>query len=416
DNANADQADADGDGIGDACDTCPNDSNNDADGDGVCGDLDNCPDNANTDQADADGDGIGDACDTCPNDPDNDSDGDGVCGNIDNCPNNANADQADADGDGIGDACDACPNDETNTCNDCINEGGDTDGDGICDDVDNCLDAYNPDQLDSDLNGIGDVCDIEEPRCETGFAKSISNSERFSEDFNRWGWTNMITEENTYYMDIYIGAGDYQLSNENLVGQVIVKYLEGKVNVKYQVISGYSLNKVHLYIGCESYPKKGQKYTVAPGQYPFKSATLDATNEVIFDPIDVSQLNQFYIIAHAEVCEYDDDIIVTNHVELNQNKATVDCEVANKTSYRNAVKMYPNPVNTKLTIDINELVELESDLKIFDLYGRLLFNKKVENFEKVILEITKQYQEGVHLAIIKNNKQFIIKRFIVLKE
>ncbi|MBA2751461.1 MAG: thrombospondin type 3 repeat-containing protein, partial [Actinobacteria bacterium] len=36
----------------------------DADGDGVEDVLDNCPDVANPDQADADGDGIGDACDT----------------------------------------------------------------------------------------------------------------------------------------------------------------------------------------------------------------------------------------------------------------------------------------------------------------------------------------------------------------
>ncbi len=54
--------DGDGDGLPDSCDTCPDDSNNDADGDGVCGDVDNCPNTANADQADSDGDGVGDAC------------------------------------------------------------------------------------------------------------------------------------------------------------------------------------------------------------------------------------------------------------------------------------------------------------------------------------------------------------------
>jgi hypothetical protein len=84
--ANADQADADGDGIGDACDACSSDPQNDADGDGICGDVDNCPYTANTDQADADYDGIGDACDECPYDPYNDADDDGVCGDVDECP------------------------------------------------------------------------------------------------------------------------------------------------------------------------------------------------------------------------------------------------------------------------------------------------------------------------------------------
>jgi cytosine/adenosine deaminase-related metal-dependent hydrolase len=96
--------DADGDGIPDADDNCPNIFNpvRPVDGDK---------------QADADGDGRGDACDRCPLDSSDsceaisadDVDGDGVPNALDNCPKAPNADQADADNDGKGDACDACP-------------------------------------------------------------------------------------------------------------------------------------------------------------------------------------------------------------------------------------------------------------------------------------------------------------------
>jgi len=69
------QPDADGDGVGDACDTCPLDASgtcsppdpNDIDGDGTPNATDNCPDIPNVDQADADLDHKGDACDACPN-------------------------------------------------------------------------------------------------------------------------------------------------------------------------------------------------------------------------------------------------------------------------------------------------------------------------------------------------------------
>ncbi len=45
-------------------------------------------------------------CDPCASDPLGDGDGDGVCGSIDNCPSIPNTDQTDTDEDGAGNACD----------------------------------------------------------------------------------------------------------------------------------------------------------------------------------------------------------------------------------------------------------------------------------------------------------------------
>lgn len=46
----------------------------------------------------------------------------------------------------------------------CDEYDSDIDGDGILNDIDNCVDVYNPEQLDHDNNGIGYECDCEE-RC-----------------------------------------------------------------------------------------------------------------------------------------------------------------------------------------------------------------------------------------------------------
>ncbi|MFK7928342.1 MAG: amidohydrolase family protein [Myxococcota bacterium] len=86
----------------------------DADGDGVNDDVDVCPNVFDPirpidggAQLDLDEDGMGDACDDDPLPAD--LDGDGEPNDTDNCVYEANGDQADADSDGKGDVCDACP-------------------------------------------------------------------------------------------------------------------------------------------------------------------------------------------------------------------------------------------------------------------------------------------------------------------
>ncbi len=160
--ANADQANADDDNEGDACDECPDDPANDYDGDGICAPDDNCGATANEDQADADSDGKGDACDDCPDDATDDTDGDGVCDSDDPCPNDATDD---TDGDGVCDSDDSCPNDDTD----------DTDEDGVCDSDDNCPDTPNADQADSDGDGIGDACSTPDDNDGDGVANADDN-------------------------------------------------------------------------------------------------------------------------------------------------------------------------------------------------------------------------------------------------
>jgi OOP family OmpA-OmpF porin len=149
--------DADGDGVKDRKDQCPDTPS------GVTVDSKGCP-------VDTDRDGVVDYLDKCPEIPGTDINGcqdkdkDGVADNLDSCPDVPGIARfkgcPDSDGDGVPDSEDACPNEKGS---DRFNGCPDSDGDGIQDSKDKCNDTpkgvkvdANGCSSDSDHDGVSD--------------------------------------------------------------------------------------------------------------------------------------------------------------------------------------------------------------------------------------------------------------------
>jgi len=172
----------------------------DNDCDGLIDDEDDSLANATTWYADTDGDGYGDPSNT-----------------VTSCSapsgyisDNTDCDDSDAS---IYPGAEETPNDGIDQdCNGTDLIIGDADNDGVLDNVDNCIDTPNPDQKDSDGNGIGDECDIMGIIVPNGFSPNddnindtwvIENITSFPKNvvkvFNRWG--NKVFEARNYQND-----------------------------------------------------------------------------------------------------------------------------------------------------------------------------------------------------------------------
>ncbi|WP_064966761.1 thrombospondin type 3 repeat-containing protein [Tenacibaculum ovolyticum] len=354
--ANPDQADVDGNGIGDVC--------QDIDGDGILDINDNCVNKINPDQKDSDGDGIGDAC--------QDADGDGVMDNIDNCLTVANPDQKDRDGNGVGDVCQ------------------DGDNDGIMDDKDNCPTISNPDQKDTDGNGVGDVCQDGD---NDGVIDSIDNclttpnADQKDSDGNGIGDACQDTDSDGV-MDnvdncINVKNSDQKDTNGNGIGDVCdTSYLTAN-NISIQTISetcvGENDGKITVNI----------KETFVSYTVTLKGDGKDETKQLTTTSLTFENLKP----ASYEICVKVDDKNYTQCFEINIKKAnTVSLKVAK------------NQQSKDYTINVNSgtapyNVYLNGSL--INTFNQSTFNVKIA--KSGVLEVkTAKSCEGVFKTMIDN--------------
>lgn len=158
-------------------------------------------------------------------------------------------------------------------------------------------------------NSVVLTCDDNPPPppldCETAFAVGDTTLNSLSDPLNpddwltqRWGWQiGPLAKGESYFTEIYAGAGQNDLSKGTLVGYLDISYLDDNTLVAtYQMLEGFTMSETHLYVGDTDTP------TAAPGQFGNTHDDLDHVSSDTF-LIDVSGLQTVYVVAHAVVCE-----------------------------------------------------------------------------------------------------------------
>ena len=146
-------------------------------------------------------------------------------------------------------------------------------------------------------------CEIPEPDCETAYAYGDDLATCFLDipgvESNNWGWSNgPISDPSSYSWDIYAGAGQCDITKGTLVGTLDVDYSGGTCTVTYNIDGDFTLEETHLYVGNDILPKKNNKWTTAPGQFPLSGG----------DTFTIDGLSgDIYVVAHSVVCgDYDE--------------------------------------------------------------------------------------------------------------
>ena len=91
-------------------------------------------------------------------------------------------------------------------------------------------------------------------------------------------------------------------------------------------------------------------------------------------------------------------------------EVTGELSILDNDDLENSIKLFPVPVSTELTIDLNTTANKSYEISIFNLRGDLVL-KSVIKYNSNILNVS-ELQNGVYQILIENGSEVKYSRFI----